>query len=119
MCKMSNVRKWKRYTERRKRKPPGRPVIAMLLALVAALLFASIVVAAPSGHSVDWWVMGGGSGSGSAGSSSLDGTFGQAVVGVEGSGEYVICAGFWYGLGPCGDPPRVTVYLPIVLRNGP
>ena len=92
---------------------------AIWSALVAALLFAGIVVAAPSNHSVDWWVMGGGGGSGTAGSSSLDGTLGQVVAGVDTSGEYVICAGFWYGLGPCGNPSRATVYLPIVLRNAP
>jgi hypothetical protein len=92
---------------------------AIWSALVAALVFAGIVVAAPSAHSVDWWVMGGGGGGGSAGGSSLNGTIGQAVVGVEGSGETVICAGFWYGLGSCGESPRFPVYLPIALGNAP
>ena len=91
----------------------------ILVALIASLLLAGIAVAAPSGHSVDWWVMGGGGGSGSAGNISLNGTVGQAVVGVDGSGDYVVCAGFWYGLGPCGEPPGFSVYLPTVLRNAP
>ena len=87
--------------------------------LVASLSLAGITLAAPSSHSLDWWVMGGGGGGGTAGSITLDGTAGQTVVGVDGSGDYVICAGLWYGLGTCGEPPGFTVYLPIVLRNGP
>jgi hypothetical protein len=91
----------------------------VLGALVASLLLAGIAVAAPGSSSIDWWVMGGGGGSGAAGSVALDATVGQAVAGVDGSGEYVVCAGFWYGLGPCGEPPEFTVYLPLVLRNAP
>jgi hypothetical protein len=89
-------------------------------ALVASLLLAGIVVAAPSSHSIDWWVMGGGGGSEDTGTINLDGTAGQALVGVEDSGDYVVCAGFWYGLGPCGAPADESwIYLPLVLRNGP
>lgn len=91
----------------------------ILGALVASLLLAGIAVADPSSHSVDWWVMGGGGESRTAGSTTLAGTLGQAVAGVDGSGEYVVCTGFWYGLGSCGDPPGFSVYLPLVLREAP
>lgn len=89
----------------------------ILTALLASLLLTGIVVAAPSSHSVEWWVVGGGGGSGAADNITLDGTFGQAMAGVDGSSDYVVCAGFWYGLGSCGEPPGFSVYLPIVLRN--
>jgi len=87
---------------------------AVLGVLVASLLLAGLAVAATSSHSIDWRVMAGGGGSGAAGTRSLDGTIGQALVGVGGSGDTALCAGFW-----CRWAERAAfrVYLPIILRK--
>jgi hypothetical protein len=91
----------------------------ILGALAATLLFTALAAAAPGSHDIDWWVMGGGGGSGASGSITLDGTIGQATVGAGSSESYVICTGFWYGLGECIGPPRFSAYLPVILRNFP
>jgi hypothetical protein len=62
--------------------------------------------------------MGGGTGK-ATGSIVLDGTLGQAVTGVDGGGDSVVCSGFWYGLGPCGEPAQFPIYLPLVVRSSP
>lgn len=86
----------------------------MAVVLVAGLLLAGLAVAAPSSHSIDWWVIAGGGGSGAAGARSLDGTIGQAIVGVDGSGDTALCAGFLCGW---AEPARFRVHLPVVLRD--
>jgi len=45
-------------------------------------------------------------------SDALDGTIGQAMVGVVSSAPYELCSGFW-----CGTAAQYRVYLPLVLRN--
>jgi hypothetical protein len=86
----------------------------MLGALAASLLLAGIALAAPGGPSIDGWVMGGGGGSGAAANLTLDGTAGQPVTGLDGSGESVVCAGFWCR---AAESPAAAVYLPIVLSK--
>jgi hypothetical protein len=86
--------------------------------LAAALLLAGMAVAAPGSPSIDWWVMGSGGGSGAANGSTLDGTVGQVMAGVDGSGDTVLCTGFWCN-GELICPPGHSLYLPMVLRNAP
>jgi len=80
--------------------------------LVVSLLFTGVALAngAPS---VDWWVIGGGSVSGAAGTISLDGTLGQWVAGSDTADTTHLCSGFW-----CGAGAQYDVYLPLVLRQG-
>ena len=85
---------------------------AVLVTLAAALLIAAATQAAPDAAGVDWWVIGGGGGSAAGGGITLDGTIGQAVVGVNGSAPYELCSGFW-----CGTAVQYRIYLPLVLRN--
>jgi hypothetical protein len=81
--------------------------------LVASLLLAGIAVAAPSSYDIDWWAMASGSGSGTDGSTSLEGTLGQATLGVDRREHYIVCTGFWYGTAQC----PVALYLPIIRRE--
>jgi hypothetical protein len=87
--------------------------------LVASLLLAGIAVAAPSSYDIDWWAMASGSSSGTAGDTNLEGTVGQTVVGIQSEDDYVICSGFWPGVGSCGEPPTYPAYLPTVFRELP
>jgi hypothetical protein len=87
-------------------------------ALVASLLLAGIVVAAPSSPSIDRWVMGSGGGSGTAGSTALNSTIGQWMVGSGTSGSTQLGSGFWGG-GEMVYPPSHVTYLPLVLRGAP
>ena len=83
--------------------------ISIVLA-ASLLLMAGVVLAAPIMPHIDWWVMGGGRGAASAGDHGLQGTVGQAVVGVSSSGTSELCAGFW-----CGIEAEYATYLPHVL----
>jgi hypothetical protein len=65
-----------------------------LLTAAALLLLTGIVQAAVT-QTVDWRVIGGGGGHAEAAPYALDGTIGQAVVGVDSNGPYDLCAGFW------------------------
>lgn len=88
--------------------------------LFASLLVASLFLlglAAPTlAPSIDWWVIGAGGGTVIAGSTSLSGTAGQAVVGPSSAGSTALCAGFWCP--PNSSPPTVhRNYLPMMRRN--
>ena len=79
---------------------------------IASLLLVGVALAAPNSPSIDWRVIGGGGGSASAGSTSVNGTIGQAVVGAHTSAPYELCAGFW-----CGAGTKHRAYLPLVLKD--
>ena len=79
--------------------------------MVISLLSAGAVTAS-GGPSLDWWVIGGGGVSGTAGGSSLSGTCGQWMVGGGTAGSTQLGSGFWPGaLG--GE----SVFLPLLLRE--
>ncbi|MBE9508276.1 MAG: hypothetical protein IMY86_09530 [Chloroflexi bacterium] len=87
--------------------------------LVVSLLLVGMALAAPNAHSIDWWVIGGGGGSGTAGTISLDGTIGQWAVGSGTSGATQLWSGFWGGGGAAGEVDLYQVFLPLILRQHP
>ncbi len=84
----------------------------LLWILVAGVALASGVPTI-DGPTVDWSVIGGGGGHGEAAPYSLDGTIGQAVVGVASNPAdgLSLCSGFWCGIG------AYHIYLPLILRG--
>lgn len=80
-------------------------VLLMLILLVGG-------ASAQGPLTIDWFVIGGGGGHAEAAPYALDGTIGQAMVGVVSSASYELCSGFW-----CGAAAQYRVYLPLVLRN--
>jgi hypothetical protein len=91
----------------------GQRKMALLAAgLVACLLMAGAVLAAPRATTLDHWVVGGGGGRVETGPYTLDGTIGQPVVGKINNAGYELGAGFWYGI-----DVGYRLYLPLVLRE--
>jgi len=86
----------------------------ILGALVLSLLLAGAALASGT-PSVNWWVIGGGGGSTTVGSTSLDSTIGQWVVGSDESGNLQVGHGFWGG----GWDESHVLFLPVVLRGNP
>ncbi|MBN1584675.1 MAG: hypothetical protein JXA89_28470 [Anaerolineae bacterium] len=84
-------------------------------ALVAGLFLAGVALAAPNGASIDWWVIGSGSGSETAGNTSLDSTIGQWAAGSDTAGSTQLVSGFWGWSVVSGE---YKIMLPLVLRNG-
>ena len=82
--------------------------VLIVLLLTGTALSASN---APGVYEMQRHVIAGGGGHSEAGGFTLDGTVGQAVVGVTSQEAYTLCSGFWCGMG------RYTVHLPLVLRN--
>ena len=68
----------------------------ILVTLVVSLLFVGVALASGT-PSIDRWVIGGGGGSGTAGSTTLDGTLGQWAVGSGTAGTTQLGSGFWGG----------------------
>ena len=66
------------------------------------------------GHDPSWHVLSGGGCDASSDSLTLRGTLGQLAIGSGQSANYVLGAGYWYGL--VGEFPY-EVYLPVVIRN--
>lgn len=90
----------------RKQFKPRRWQLALGFILVA-LVFAGATLAVASAASIDWWVVAGGGGQGSA-ATPLGGTVGQWAAG----GDARLCAGFW-----CGAAAQYRVFLPLILRG--
>jgi len=84
----------------------------VILTVTALAILLAAVALANGGPSIDWYVIGGGGGHSEAGSYALDGTVGQAVVGITSSGGYELCSGFW-----CGMAVEYKIYLPLVLKR--
>jgi len=91
----------------------GRQRVLYLLTALALLLPASLALANGT-PAIDWHVIGGGGGHAEASPYTLDGTIGQAVVGIASEGNYELCSGFWCGA-VVGHKYRI--YLPLVVRN--
>jgi hypothetical protein len=89
--------------------------LVILGTLVVSLLLVGTALAAPNAHSIDWWVIGGGGGSETAGTISLDSTIGQWVVGSDKSGGLQLGPGFWGG----GWDESCVIFLPVVLKDLP
>ncbi len=91
-----------------------------LRALLLALLFAPVAVAAQAGGDYDltWNTVDGGGGLGSNGDYTLGGAAGQPDAGFLAAGEYMLSGGFWGGKTPLiVEIVEHQLYLPLVLRN--
>lgn len=87
-------------------------ITTLAIVLICSLLLSRVVLAYVS-PTIDWHVIGGGGGPVEAGTYALDGTIGQAVVGLATDTSLEICSGFWCGAAAAG----YKIYLPVVLRN--
>ena len=87
----------------------------IFLLLIACLLLFGVALASEM-PSLEWNVIGGGGGRVAAGKFEIEGTIGQAVVGVVGDEKLGLFSGFWYGSDDVYDPPKITIYLPLVMR---
>jgi len=85
-------------------------VASILLLVLVALVVVGVALAA-NGYKITRHVISSGGGQAKAGHYTLDGTVGQAVVGVNSNSPYELGAGFWYGMS------RYRVYLPMVIRS--
>ncbi len=90
----------------------GKP--GLLLQAIALLALAGIAFA--GGGCVERSVMAGGGGHAEASIYELDGTIGQAIVGLGPAGSSKLCSGFW-----CRQAVVVYdgyhIYLPLELKN--
>jgi hypothetical protein len=80
--------------------------------LLACLLVAGGVAAAPAAITVDGWVMGGGGTRLITPPYTIEATIGQPVVGLSVYSDGELCSGFW-----CEGAARARLYLPVVLRH--
>ncbi len=92
---------------------------ALALALAAALVLASAVLAHGPGlvgsYDLSWWTAGGGGGATSSGNYTLSGTAGQPDAAPPlGQGGYTLAGGFW-----SGARPEYRINLPLALLNNP
>jgi len=87
---------------------------AILLALAALLLLASVALAqSGNGYDLTWnTVDSGGYIFSTGGDYSLGGTIGQPDAGVLSSGDYALVGGFWGG-----GAVKYKIYLPLILRT--
>lgn len=91
--------------------------IIVALVLCGCLLLVSVVLAAPA-QTLDRYVIGGGGGHAEAGLYALDGTIGQALVGVASNAPFDLCSSYWCGMGTVFIPSQY-LYLPLALRQSP
>ncbi len=80
--------------------------------VLAALLLLTGVALANGAPTADWHILGGGGGHVEATPYALNGTIGQAVVGMATDTDCELCSGFW-----CAAAAEYRVYLPLVLRG--
>ena len=86
--------------------------------LIVSLFLVGTALARPQAHTINWWVIGGGGGSGTAGDTALDGTVGQWAVSSGTEGNRHLASGFWGG-GDAAGPADEEVFLPLALRQHP
>ena len=86
----------------------------LVLILLGGLFLAGVVRAAPPA-TLERYVIGSGGGHTEAGSYTLDGTIGQAVVGVDIASPFELCSGFWCGLD--AEDTSHIFYLPIIMKQ--
>ncbi len=89
-----------------------RNAFVLILCLVALLaLVGSAFAGASDDYTIPWSVIGGGGGRSTSSGYVLEGTVGQAVVGLSEDGSYQLGGGFWYGI------YRVyRIYLPFIAK---
>jgi hypothetical protein len=87
----------------------------IFLLLAACLLLAGVALASEM-PSLDWNVIGGGGGYLKAGTTVINATIGQPVVGEVSTSKLDLCSGFWCGSDDVYNPPKITIYLPVVMR---
>jgi hypothetical protein len=85
--------------------------VALLIAILAALLYSSLVLSA-NPPAISWSTIGGGGGNSQAGNFEMNVTVGQGLAGTASSGSWHLCAGFW-----CG-PAKYYIHLPLIRRDG-
>jgi hypothetical protein len=86
----------------------------ILIMLVVCLLVVGAAVASEL-ISIDWYVFGGGGGSVSNGTTEIESTIGQPVVGGVSEGKLVLCSGYWCGSDGIYIAPKY-IYLPLVMK---
>ena len=94
-------------------------ITALAAALLCGLLVAGVVWAMSSAnYAIEWDVIGGGGGPMSSASYALNGTAGQAAIGISESGSYRLGSGYWYGVvAPAPPPPEYKIFLPIIMKH--
>jgi hypothetical protein len=90
----------------------GVVLLCSLLLVLSVVEGLAGVVLANGTPAIDWHVIGGGGRHGEAGTYSLDGTIGQAIVGTASDTGSELCSGFW-----CSMAVKYKIYLQLVLRN--
>jgi hypothetical protein len=90
-----------------------------LLGLVALLLLAGLLAAAPiaraqsgGGYDLSWSTIDGGGGTSTGGAYALSGTIGQADAGAQAGGTYTAGGGFWASF----TQALYRLYAPLITR---
>ena len=91
-----------------------RPKATLLVVVLFCGLLAAGAVLASGTPTIERYVVGGGGGHAEVPPYTLDGTLGQALVGLAGDEPYGLCSGFW-----CEGWGRYRVYLPLAVRGSP
>ena len=88
---------------------------AIILALVAPLLLASVALAqSGSNYDLSWWTVDGGGATFNTGGGYAPGsTTGQPDAAIWSGGGYTLTGGFWGGVGPI----EYRIHMPVVMRQ--
>ena len=84
----------------------------LILALAVFFLASGFALAMDDTPAIDWSVIGSGGEHAETAPYTLDGTIGQAMVGMVSNGSYELCSGFW-----CLALKEYKIYLPFVLNH--
>ena len=88
--------------------------VGLLLTVVAFLALAGVALAATE---ASWNVMAGGGGHAEVGQYELDGTIGQAIVGLGPAGSSELCSGFWCREAVLYVGYPEEIYLPAIVKR--
>ncbi len=89
-----------------------RWVLVGIAGLLVALLLVNIAGAQSSpAYSLSWYVLAGGGGRAASTHYAMNGTVGQAAVGLSDDTQYGISSGYWQNW------PDYVVFLPLILKN--
>lgn len=92
-----------------------KPYFVLVGLLVATVLGGGVLAQVSDNYDLSWHVVSGGGGPMASGNYALNGTIGQAAIGLAESNNYELGAGYWYGvviqIGP------LEIYLPLTLKN--
>jgi hypothetical protein len=93
-----------------------RIFLVALIGLLVVLVGGTIVAAQTStSFDLSWYVLAGGGERAAGTNYALNGTLGQAIVGISDDTGFQVHSGYWYGVWP----PRYRGYLPLVMRSFP